>query len=167
TSRIEGATIAIPPRRSIIVATSAAIRLSNATTRSPPNPGVMSEEVDAVSGFIFRSSQPRRIDNLAAREASKSTRELCDSWVSCYHNRVGDDPMNRRIIFAGTTLLISLALTTGAFAQTSPSPQASPSADSAREPLFDRLGNLHHPATTNSPLAQRFFDQGLTFVYAF
>src|SRR5690242_5207173 len=75
--------------------------------------------------------------------------------------------MNRRIVFAGTTLLISLALTTGAFAQTSPSPQASPSAESAREPLFDGLGNLHHPVTTNSPLAQRFFDQGLTFVYAF
>ena len=32
---------------------SAAIRLSNATTRSPPKPGVMSEEVDAVSWFIF------------------------------------------------------------------------------------------------------------------
>ena len=75
--------------------------------------------------------------------------------------------MNRGSVFAGTSLLISLALTLGAFAQTSPSPQASPSAESAREPLFDGLGNLHHPVTTNSPLAQRFFDQGLTFVYAF
>ena len=43
------------------------------------------------------------------------------------------------------------------------------SIDSAREPIFDGLGNLHHPVTTknNSTLAQRFFDQGLTFVYAF
>ena len=75
--------------------------------------------------------------------------------------------MNRCIVFVGTGLLLSLALKAGAFAQTSPSPQASPSAESAREPLFDGLGNLHHPVTTNSPLAQRFFDQGLTFVYAF
>ena len=75
--------------------------------------------------------------------------------------------MNRRIILAGTSLLISLALMTAAFAQTSPSSQPSPAADAAREPLFDGLGNLHHSVTTNSPLAQRFFDQGLTFVYAF
>ncbi len=75
--------------------------------------------------------------------------------------------MNRRTVFAGTSLLISLALTTGTFAQSSPTPQASPAAASAREPIFDGLGNLHHPVTTNSPLAQRFFDQGLTFVYAF
>src|ERR1700687_2639082 len=75
--------------------------------------------------------------------------------------------MNRRTVFAGISLLISLALTTVALAQTSPSPQASPAADAAREPIFDGLGNLHHPVTTNSPLAQRFFDQGLTFVYAF
>jgi len=41
--------------------------------------------------------------------------------------------------------------------------------DSAHEPLFDGLGNLHHQVTakTNSTLAQRFFDQGLTLVYAF
>ena len=43
------------------------------------------------------------------------------------------------------------------------------SIDSVREPIFDGLGSLHHPVTTktNSTLAQHFFDQGLTFVYAF
>ncbi|HYK64998.1 MAG TPA: hypothetical protein VEY94_08635, partial [Patescibacteria group bacterium] len=43
------------------------------------------------------------------------------------------------------------------------------SIDSANEPLFDGMGSLHHPVTTktNSVLAQRFFDQGLSFVYAF
>ena len=29
------------------------------------------------------------------------------------------------------------------------------------------LGRLHHPIATSSPDAQRFFDQGLTLVYAF
>lgn len=34
-------------------------------------------------------------------------------------------------------------------------------------PLFDGMGNLHHPITTSSRLAQRYFDQGLTLCYAF
>jgi len=34
-------------------------------------------------------------------------------------------------------------------------------------PLFDNLGSYHHPITTSSPLAQRYFDQGLRLVYAF
>lgn len=36
-----------------------------------------------------------------------------------------------------------------------------------RVPLFDNLGTLHHPITTNSKEAQRYFDQGLRLVYAF
>jgi tetratricopeptide (TPR) repeat protein len=34
-------------------------------------------------------------------------------------------------------------------------------------PLFDNLGSLHHSITTTSEQAQRYFDQGLRFVYAF
>jgi tetratricopeptide (TPR) repeat protein len=34
-------------------------------------------------------------------------------------------------------------------------------------PLLIGLGHLHHPITTSNPLAQRYFDQGLTLVYAF
>src|SRR5690606_9192707 len=34
-------------------------------------------------------------------------------------------------------------------------------------PLFAGMGNLHHRVTTSSPMAQRYFDQGLTLVYAF
>ena len=34
-------------------------------------------------------------------------------------------------------------------------------------PLFDGLGRHHHPVTTPSKLAQRYFDQGLTLSYAF
>src|SRR5690349_17051847 len=33
--------------------------------------------------------------------------------------------------------------------------------------LFDNLGSLHHSITTTSEQAQRYFDQGLRFVYAF
>jgi tetratricopeptide (TPR) repeat protein len=34
-------------------------------------------------------------------------------------------------------------------------------------PLFDGLGDLHHPITTKSKLAQRYFDQGLRLVFGF
>ncbi len=34
-------------------------------------------------------------------------------------------------------------------------------------PLFDNLGSLHHPITTASEQAQRYFDQGLRLVFAF
>lgn len=34
-------------------------------------------------------------------------------------------------------------------------------------PLYDNLGTLHHPITTNSIGAQQYFDQGLRLVYAF
>jgi tetratricopeptide (TPR) repeat protein len=35
------------------------------------------------------------------------------------------------------------------------------------EPLFPGLGHHHHPITTKVPLAQRYFDQGLTLAWAF
>ena len=33
--------------------------------------------------------------------------------------------------------------------------------------LVTGLGDLHHPVSTHNPQAQRFFDQGLRFIYAF
>ncbi len=39
--------------------------------------------------------------------------------------------------------------------------------DRRTAPLFDDLGNHHHTITTRSPLAQRYFDQGLTLAYGF
>lgn len=41
------------------------------------------------------------------------------------------------------------------------------SAVPAAEPLYEGLGNVHFPITTASPLAQRYFDQGLGFAYGF
>ncbi|MDH4153191.1 MAG: tetratricopeptide repeat protein [Nitrospira sp.] len=37
----------------------------------------------------------------------------------------------------------------------------------SRVPLFENLGTLHHPITTRSQEAQRYFDQGLRLVYGF
>jgi len=33
--------------------------------------------------------------------------------------------------------------------------------------LFDGLGNFHRKITTRSPLAQKYFDQGMRFLWAF
>src|SRR5580704_3272121 len=41
------------------------------------------------------------------------------------------------------------------------------SQDTGPAPLLNGLGHLHHPIATSNPLAQRYFDQGLTLVYAF
>jgi tetratricopeptide (TPR) repeat protein len=41
------------------------------------------------------------------------------------------------------------------------------SQDAGPAPLLNGLGHLHHPITTSNPLAQRYFDQGLTLVYGF
>jgi tetratricopeptide (TPR) repeat protein len=49
--------------------------------------------------------------------------------------------------------------------QTAPS-RIAPS-DGRTAPLFDDLGNYRHAITTKSPLAQRYFDQGLTLAYGF
>lgn len=72
----------------------------------------------------------------------------------------------KRSALLAVALLLSLALFKSARADTA---DLQASIDSANEPLFDGMGSLHHPVTTktNSALAQRFFDQGLSFVYAF
>jgi tetratricopeptide (TPR) repeat protein len=36
-----------------------------------------------------------------------------------------------------------------------------------REPLFDNLGSLSYPITTNNELAQKYFDQGFRWAYGF
>jgi tetratricopeptide (TPR) repeat protein len=78
--------------------------------------------------------------------------------------------MNRRSLFAAAIALITLALANPVCAESSsPASDLQASIDSAHEPQFDGIGNLHHPVTakSSSTLAQQFFDQGLTFVYAF
>jgi tetratricopeptide (TPR) repeat protein len=62
--------------------------------------------------------------------------------------------MFRTILLIGT-----IALCIGCSKKTEPA--------TATAPLYDNLGNLHHEITTNSPEAQRYFDQGLTLSYAF
>ena len=37
----------------------------------------------------------------------------------------------------------------------------------SQAPLFDNLGEFHFSISTKSPLAQRFFDQGMTPFYGF
>jgi tetratricopeptide (TPR) repeat protein len=57
--------------------------------------------------------------------------------------------------------LCTLAVPAVADHHNAPAPAVTP------PPLFDNLGTLHHPITTTSPQAQRYFDQGLRLVYAF
>lgn len=44
---------------------------------------------------------------------------------------------------------------------------AAATAQSEAVPLYDNLGDYHHEITTRSPMAQKYFDQGLRLIYAF
>lgn len=65
------------------------------------------------------------------------------------------------------TLLVSATwVTSGALAH-EPSAPAKPTAAAASVPFYNGLGDLTYPITTQSELAQRYFDQGLRLTYAF
>src|SRR6185312_3510994 len=70
----------------------------------------------------------------------------------------GGSPMTSRISFV---LVVALSLT--AVAQD----HAAHQAQTKPVTLVTGLGNLHHPVSTKNPEAQKFFDQGLRFIYAF
>lgn len=65
----------------------------------------------------------------------------------------------------GKTFLTAITILLAGVALLAQEHQAS-SADKPIE-LLPGMGNLHHPIATSNPQAQRFFDQGLTLVYAF
>jgi tetratricopeptide (TPR) repeat protein len=46
-------------------------------------------------------------------------------------------------------------------------PPGQPTAQTAGTPLYDNLGTLHKDITTESDVAQKYFDQGLRLIYAF
>ena len=62
-------------------------------------------------------------------------------------------------------LLITLVLASGLGSGCAWGPKSSPDLEAA--PLLDGLGNHHYPISTEDPLAQRLFDQGLTLAFAF
>ena len=69
--------------------------------------------------------------------------------------------LTRRVITASLLFAIAIpasAQMAGMAAQEKPAPPAR---------LFDGMGTLHHPIATTNSEAQKFFDQGLTLVYAF
>jgi tetratricopeptide (TPR) repeat protein len=60
------------------------------------------------------------------------------------------------------TFTILLLLSPAAFAQHDHTSDATAPAQ-----LLSGMGSLHHPIATSNPEAQKFFDQGLTLIYAF
>jgi tetratricopeptide (TPR) repeat protein len=80
--------------------------------------------------------------------------------------------MSRRISLLYSAIMVALLLPGFGAAQTDASrsehsnkPVATVKTSGA--PLFDDLGDYQHQITTNSPQAQRYFNQGLTLMYGF
>ncbi|NES75442.1 MULTISPECIES: tetratricopeptide repeat protein [Okeania] len=68
--------------------------------------------------------------------------------------------------------LISICITTCIYITLTLNPSWSASERNQNQlnsvvPLWNNLGNIHHQITTNSPEAQRYFDQGLTLIFGF
>lgn len=51
--------------------------------------------------------------------------------------------------------------------QTKSGEHTNPKVSKPYAPLYENLGNLHHPISTKNKLAQRYFDQGMTLAYGF
>lgn len=74
-----------------------------------------------------------------------------------------------------TAMVLSLVLTLGLLCSITPCERAIAAelsrnpieSTESKAPLFDNLGNYHHPIVTNIPLTQRYFDQGLILTYGF
>lgn len=79
--------------------------------------------------------------------------------------------MTRNVLATSALILLLTTTSTSCTQHTAPHPaatgSATRSAEAAGAPLFDDLGDHHHAITTSSEAAQRYFDQGLTLVYAF
>ncbi len=72
--------------------------------------------------------------------------------------------MTRRCL---VLLAVVAMLAAPAFADEDSHQHTAPISSPAPEPLYEGLGNVHHPVTTKSKLAQQYFDQGLAFDYGF
>ncbi len=81
--------------------------------------------------------------------------------------------MTIRMTWSCSTLAVALTLASCSRHEAPAQPQADatrPSGDLATRagaPLFEGMGNHHHPITTSDPDAQRYFDQGLVIDFAF
>jgi tetratricopeptide (TPR) repeat protein len=76
--------------------------------------------------------------------------------------------MRQSIIRTGLGLCLMLAFENGQLAaQEQQHPPGQPTAETAATPLYDNLGTLHKDITTESEVAQKYFDQGLRLIYAF
>jgi tetratricopeptide (TPR) repeat protein len=70
------------------------------------------------------------------------------------------------LVFAAGAIALAVALVLGASSNDASTPtMVKPAA--ATMPLYPGLGPVHHPVTTATPLAQKYFDQGLAFTYGF
>jgi tetratricopeptide (TPR) repeat protein len=67
----------------------------------------------------------------------------------------------------GAVLLGVVLMASGALAHGPAPSKFTPAEAGISVPLYDDLGNLTYPITTNNTIAQRYFDQGLRLTYAF
>lgn len=75
--------------------------------------------------------------------------------------------MPQRIALFSAAAAVFLTASACRHSHTQPEAASTTTRDGRLSPLLSNLGNLNAPVTTNSPDAQKYFNQGLTLVYAF
>ena len=78
-----------------------------------------------------------------------------------------DRRLKMALLLSSALVAASLAVGGAAAHETTAQATAAPPPAGAMEPLYDNLGDLSHPVSTDSELAQKYFDQGLRWTYAF
>ena len=76
---------------------------------------------------------------------------------------------SRLFLIRGTTALVAVIAATSCAANspTASKPATASPATATPAPLFDDIGRHHHPVTTQSASAQRYFDQGMMLLFNF
>src|SRR5947209_19244859 len=64
-------------------------------------------------------------------------------------------------------LVVFCLVTSLAFAQHDHTAAAAAAKPAAETALLSGMGNAHHPVSTKNPMAQKYFDEGLSLIYAF
>ena len=114
-------------------------------------------------GLALVAATDLRATNSVATERASPAAELRHfdpvlSGALCLPD--GDD--RRRLL--GFYQKVAAATETRPF---SPQAAGSDAGDATDAPLYDNLGTLSYPIATKSPMAQRYFDQGLRLAYGF
>jgi tetratricopeptide (TPR) repeat protein len=124
--------------------------------RSASRRGRLGQAVSTTCGIVQRSVPSHR-SSRGARSPGSAAGGSPAIVAGSLAERNQREPGSDRWVFEATSCMRR---------ESSP-PPAAPEEPVKKAPLFENIGDHHHDISSDSKLAQRYFDQGLTWAYAF